>query len=55
MDIRKARELKGMTRQQLANWLEIPYKSLEKWEQGTRKCPVYVEKMIIEKILDKDN
>ena len=51
MKIADARKAKGMTQQDLSEWLEIPQKTLEKWEQGARKCPVYVEKLIIEKIV----
>lgn len=54
MNIKEARVLKGMNRQELCEWLEIPYRTLEKWEQGSRKCPPYVEKMIIEKICNKE-
>ena len=54
MNIAEARKTKGMTQQELSEWLEIPHKTLENWEQGVRKCPVYVEKLIIEKILSKD-
>lgn len=39
-----------MTRMQLSEWLEIPYRSLTNWENGERECPAYVEKLIVEKI-----
>ena len=53
MNIEVARKSKSMTRKELCEWLEIPPKTLEKWEQGARKCPVYVEKLIIDKILSR--
>ena len=28
-----------------------PLRTLENWENGQRKCPIYVEKLIVEKIL----
>jgi len=51
MTIEEARKQKRMNRKELSDWLEIPYRTLENWENGARSCPVYVEKLIVEKIL----
>ena len=48
MTIEEARKQKRMNRKELSDWLEIPYRTLE---NGARSCPVYVEKLIVEKIL----
>lgn len=53
MTIEDARKSKGMTRKDLSEWLTIPYRTLENWENGVRQCPLYVEKLIIEKILSE--
>lgn len=51
MDIKSARLKRGFSRREVCEWLEIPLRTLENWETGQRKCPVYVENLIIEKIL----
>lgn len=51
MTIKEAREQQGMSRRNLSDWLEIPYRTLTNWENGERSCPAYIEKLIVEKIL----
>lgn len=51
MTIEEARKKQGMSRREVADWLEIPYRTLQNWENGERKCPKYIEKLIVEKIL----
>jgi DNA-binding transcriptional regulator YiaG len=34
----------------MADQFEIPKRTIENWEAGSRKPPVYVEKLIIEKL-----
>lgn len=51
MTIEEARKEKGMSMKEVAEWLEIPYRTLQNWENGVRPCPVYVEKLVVEKIL----
>ena len=48
--IREAREKIGMSRAQMNRTFQIPLRTLEDWEAGTRKPPAYVEKLIIEKL-----
>lgn len=50
MTIEEARKSKGMSRKDVAEWLEIPYRTLTNWENGDRQCPPYIEKLIVEKI-----
>ncbi|MBQ8983752.1 MAG: helix-turn-helix domain-containing protein [Lachnospiraceae bacterium] len=53
MTIQEAREKVGLTRKQLCEWLEIPYRTLQNWEIGVRACPPYMEKLIVEKIINE--
>lgn len=48
--IRHARVKHGLTQTQLANLTGIPMRNIQNWETGDRKCPVYVEKLILEKL-----
>lgn len=48
--IKEARLKSGMSQQKMADTLEIPKVTIEQWETGKRKPPVYVEKLIIEKL-----
>ena len=51
MKIEEARKKKGMSRKEVSDWLDIPYRTLCGWENGERTCPHYVEKLIVEKIM----
>lgn len=51
MTIEEARKKAGMSRKQLSDWLEIPYRTLSNWETGERACPQYVERLVVEKIM----
>ncbi len=51
MNIREAREAKGMSRNEVCEWLDIPYRTLQNWEIGARECPQWAERLIVEKIL----
>ena len=48
--LKEARSRSGLTQQQMADQFEIPKRTIENWEAGSRKPPVYVEKLIIEKL-----
>lgn len=51
MTIEDARKQMNMSRREVSEWLEIPYRTLSGWENGERACPAYIEKLIVEKIL----
>ena len=51
MTIEEARKQKGMSRREVSEWLEIPYRTLSNWETGVRSCPPYIEKLIVDKII----
>ena len=40
----------GLTQSQLATITGIPFRTIQNWEGGQRKCPDYVEKLILEKL-----
>jgi len=45
-ELRKLREKKGLTREQLASRLQVSYMTLYRWEKGiTRLHPVFEEKI----------
>lgn len=47
MDIKKIREFSGLSRAEFSRKYEIPVRTLENWEAGIRKCPEYVEKLLL--------
>ena len=51
MTVAESRRKAGMSRRELADWLDIPYQTVTNWELGKSKCPEYVEKLIVEKIM----
>ncbi len=50
MKIKDARLNAGLTQHAMSDLLEIPLRTIENWEGGKSKPPVYVEKLIIEKL-----
>lgn len=54
MTFKELRENSGMTRPEFAEYFEIPYRTVQNWEIGERKCPDYVLKLIEYK-LNKEN
>lgn len=51
MNIKEARQAAGLSQAKMSKLFEIPTRTIENWESGTRKPPVYVEKLIIEKLM----
>lgn len=52
-NIRDLRKKAGLTQRELANWLDIPLRTLESWERGIRKCPEWANKLVQEKMLNE--
>lgn len=52
--IKSERIRHGLTQEQLSNITEIPVRTIQNWESGIRKCPSYVEKMILDKLNQPD-
>lgn len=50
MNLKEARTHAGLTQAEMSERFEIPKRTIENWETGKRKCPVYVEKLIVEKL-----
>lgn len=50
MNLKEARTCAGLTQAEMSERFEIPKRTIENWETGKRKCPVYVEKLIVEKL-----
>lgn len=48
MNIKEARIKHGLTQKQLSDITGIPTRTIENWDGGQRKCPEYVEKMVLE-------
>ena len=45
-NIKAVREAHKLSRKQFTELLEIPYRTLQDWELGNRKCPDYIIKLI---------
>ena len=37
----------GLTQQQLAEITGVPFRTIQNWETAQRKCPDYVEKLLL--------
>ena len=45
--IKEERLKLGLTQHQLAEITGIPFRTIQNWETGQRKCPEYVEKLLL--------
>lgn len=45
-DVKQLRERFGLTRYQFCDAFCIPYRTLQSWELGARRCPLYVFRMM---------
>jgi len=50
MKLKEARVAAGLTQKEMSELLDIPKRTIENWEAETRKCPEYVEKLIINEL-----
>lgn len=50
MTLKEARLAAGLTQQAMSDLLEIPKRTIEDWEAGRRKCPPYVERLVIKEL-----
>lgn len=50
MTIKEARLNAGLTQARMGELLDIPKRTIGDWETGTRKPPIYVEKLIIREL-----
>lgn len=51
MTIKEARIKAGLTQRAMTDLLLIPYRTVQDWESEKHNPPIYVEKLVIEKLL----
>ena len=51
MTIKEARKKAGLTQRAMTDLLLIPYRTVQDWKSGKHNPPAYVEKLVIEKLL----
>ena len=49
-ELKKLREITGMTKRKFAEYFEIPLRTVEDWEAGRRLMPVYLLRLMSYKI-----
>lgn len=42
MNFKEIRELSGMNLTQFSKYFEIPYRTVQHWDAGSRPCPPYL-------------
>lgn len=52
MTIKEARMKHGLTQTELSQITGIPFRTIQNWEGGQRKCPEYVERLVLD-LLDR--
>ena len=50
MGFKEFRESSGMNMAQFAKYFKIPYRTVQNWEMGVRKCPEYLLELMIYKL-----
>lgn len=50
MTIKEARKAAGLTQRAMSELFHIPQRTIENWEGGKNKCPVWAELLIVEKL-----
>lgn len=45
-----AREAAGLSMAEMSRVMEIPYRTIQEWEAGRRKCPPYVERLVVKEL-----
>ena len=46
MTFKELREKHNMTLTQISEYFEIPYRTIQNWDGGQRKCPEYLLKLM---------
>lgn len=52
MEIREMRAMLGESQQKFGDRYDIPLRTIQQWESGERKCPVYVAKLLERAVLE---
>lgn len=50
MSIKEERIKAGLTQKTMSELFEIPKRTIGSWEDGSRQCPPYVERLIIKEL-----
>lgn len=53
MTFKELRQQSGMTQKEIAEYFEIPKRTIESWDEGARKCPDYLLKLIEYKLVNE--
>ena len=53
MDIKELRNQVGMKRTKFAEFLGIPARTIQNWENGERSCPDYIERWIAKEVQER--
>lgn len=53
MTINELREQSGMSRNQFCEYFGIPYRTVQDWELGNRKCPEYLLELMKYKLFNE--
>ncbi len=48
------RQRTGMNRKEFAEWLGIPYRTMQDWERGVSQVPAYLVRLIAYKVLHEN-
>lgn len=51
MTIKEARQAAGLTQRQMSEMFDIPLRTIENWESSVTKPPKYVERLVVEKLI----
>ena len=46
MTFKELRQQSGMTQKEIAEYFEIPKRTIESWDEELRKCPEYLLKLM---------
>ncbi len=46
MTFKELRQQSGMNQKQFGEYFDIPYRTIQNWEEGQRQCPEYLLKLM---------
>lgn len=52
MEVREMRKMLGESQQKFGIRYNIPRRTIQQWEEGTRKCPTYVIELLERAVLE---
>ncbi len=50
MSLKDERLNAGLTQKEMSDIMQIPLRTIGSWEDGSRKCPPYVERLVIKEL-----